>query len=115
MSRRTVLFCALVAALFVMGACQRTPPASSRTGSASRAVDDSNSALERATAGGRIESYYDVVDRAAPAVVTIRSARHVRSSQQNPFLEDPFLRRFFGDQMPQGGRGELQQALGSGV
>ena len=68
---------------------------------------------------GAILSYADVVDRVAPAVVTIRSSRRVRAPQQFPFMEDPFFQRFFGGGLPGGGsRGggtQVQQALGSGV
>ena len=63
-------------------------------------------------------SYADVVDRVAPAVVTIRSARRARAPKQFPFLDDPFFRRFFGDRGRQGsGRGpeSVQQGIGSGV
>ena len=64
------------------------------------------------------ESYGDVVDRAAPAVVTIRSARRIRAPQQFPFLDDPFFRQFFGDRNRDRSREDrplLQRALGSGV
>jgi len=71
---------------------------------------------EGAFPSGRIDSYADVVDRAAPAVVTIRSNRRARAPQQFPFLDDPFFRRFFGSRAPQGdGRAPVEHALGSGV
>jgi Do/DeqQ family serine protease len=59
-----------------------------------------------ALAGG---GYADVVDRVAPAVVTVRSQRvtRVRNQGQDPFEE------FFGRRMPQQPR--RQGALGSGV
>jgi serine protease Do len=61
--------------------------------------------------------YADVVSRVTPAVVTVRSERTARASQ-NPLLDDPQLREFFGDrlpQIPQEGRGHKQRGLGSGV
>jgi len=63
------------------------------------------------------QSYADIVDRVAPAVVTIRSARRVRAAQQFPFQDDPFFRNLFGNRQPQprNDRGYLEQALGSGV
>ncbi|MBZ5624029.1 MAG: DegQ family serine endoprotease [Acidobacteriia bacterium] len=65
---------------------------------------------------GPLLSYADVVDRVAPAVVTIRSSRRVRAPQQFPFFDDPFFRQFFGGGVPRGGgRTQVQQALGSGV
>lgn len=41
-------------------------------------------------------SYADIVDRAAPAVFALRSARRVRAARQVPFFDDPFFRQFFG-------------------
>ncbi len=64
------------------------------------------------------QSYADVVDRAAPAVVTIRSARRIRAPQQFPFFDDPFFRQFFGDRYrnsPRESRPLVERALGSGV
>jgi Do/DeqQ family serine protease len=63
-------------------------------------------------------SFADVVDRVAPAVVTIRSARRVRAPQQFPFFDDPFFRRFFGErnpETPRRGPAPVQQGIGSGV
>src|SRR3954451_5382413 len=58
-------------------------------------------------------SYAPVVQKAAPSVVNVYAARIVEN--RNPFMEDPFLRRFFGG----GGGGmpqeQVQRALGSGV
>jgi Do/DeqQ family serine protease len=64
------------------------------------------------------QSYADVVDRVAPAVVTIRAAKRVRAPQQFPFSDDPFFRQFFGDRFgnsPRQNRPQLERALGSGV
>jgi len=76
------------------------------------------------------DGYADVVDRVAPAVVTIRSAKRVRAAQQFPFMDDPMLRQFFGNGgngvSPRGRRGngngngnndrsQMEHALGSGV
>ena len=62
-------------------------------------------------------SYADVVERAGPAVVTIRAARRARAPQQHPFFDDPLFRDFFGGILP-GARGSaprMQMGLGSGV
>lgn len=64
------------------------------------------------------DSYADLVDRVAPAVVTIRSAKRARAPQQYPFFDDPFFRQFFGDQYrnrPREDSSRLQRGLGSGV
>jgi Do/DeqQ family serine protease len=66
---------------------------------------------------GPILSYADVVDRVAPAVVTIRSSKRVRAPQQFPFFDDPLFRQFFGGGNPRsrGGSTQVEHALGSGV
>jgi serine protease Do len=80
--------------------------------------------ITHAIAGGR-DSYADIVDVVAPAVVTIRTegkARMQPTQFEGP--DDDFFRRFFGDQFGQGNgmprmprmpRGGKQRALGSGV
>jgi len=62
-------------------------------------------------------SYADVVQRVAPAVVTVRSAKRVRVSAQSSFGSDDFLRRFFGGGGILGQRSpeEVERSLGSGV
>jgi Do/DeqQ family serine protease len=65
------------------------------------------------------DSYADVVERVAPAVVTIRSARRVHAAQQFPFFDDPFFQQFFGNPNRSRSRREdrplVEHALGSGV
>jgi serine protease Do len=64
------------------------------------------------------QTYAPVVQRVAPAVVTIRSARRVRAAQQYPFQKDPFFRWFFGGSTgPANGQQQqrVEEALGSGV
>jgi Do/DeqQ family serine protease len=58
-------------------------------------------------------SFAPVVKRAAPAVVNIYVRGRVQTAQ-NPLLDDPFFRRFFGDRfnLPQE---RMQNSLGSGV
>jgi Do/DeqQ family serine protease len=58
-------------------------------------------------------SYAPVVQKAAPSVVNVYAAKIV--ANRNPFMDDPFFRRFFG-----GGSGgmpqeQVQRSLGSGV
>ncbi|HEX2655794.1 MAG TPA: DegQ family serine endoprotease, partial [Xanthobacteraceae bacterium] len=57
-------------------------------------------------------SYAPVVKRVTPSVVNVYAAKVVEN--RNPFMEDPFFRRFFG-----GGGGpvpqQVQRSLGSGV
>jgi Do/DeqQ family serine protease len=70
--------------------------------------------VERA-ANGSVDSYAGVVQRVAPAVVTIASERRVgRISQEIP--DHPLLREFFGDQFGQRRVPERREGgVGSGV
>ena len=61
-------------------------------------------------------SYADLVNKVAPAVVTIRSTERTRAAQQFPFMDDPNFRDFFGDRMPQQQQTPQRvQGVGSGV
>ncbi len=58
-------------------------------------------------------SYADAVERAAPAVVNIFTAKRVTERDLSPLFDDPIFRRFFGDPPQQ--RERTQTSLGSGV
>src|SRR5690349_16416914 len=102
------------AARFVTAADRSLAPAATVTTPITHAIDGSR------------DSYADVVNVVAPAVVTIRTEGRAKASPaqfQGP--NDEFLRRFFGDQfgdegedtVPQGRQPRTfkQRALGSGV
>jgi Do/DeqQ family serine protease len=61
-------------------------------------------------------TFAPLVKRTAPAVVNVFTKRTVRNAV-SPLFNDPFFRRFFGDQFPgaQAGPESVQTALGSGV
>ena len=60
-------------------------------------------------------SYAAAVDRAAPAVVNVNTARVV-TVQPNPFFVNPLFQQFFGNIGPQGPPDKrLETSLGSGV
>jgi S1-C subfamily serine protease len=75
-------------------------------------------AEERTVPGSTAEmqlSFAPVVQRTAPAVVNVYAQR-VAVSQGNRFFDDPFFRRFFGDDGSFGRpRERVQNSLGSGV
>ncbi|MCZ4065433.1 Do family serine endopeptidase [Oxalobacter aliiformigenes] len=56
-------------------------------------------------------SYREAVSRAMPAVVNIYTTKEIRQPQ-SPLLDDPFLKRFFGERFNDT---EKQMSLGSGV
>ncbi len=59
-------------------------------------------------------SYADAVSVAAPAVVNINTRKKV-VQQASPLFNDPFFRRFFGEQFGIGPREREEASLGSGV
>ena len=62
-------------------------------------------------------SYAPVIKRVTPSVVTIESTRTI-ATRQNPYFDEDFLRRFFGDpSRPEQRRSRKRTAesLGSGV
>ncbi|MBF2067388.1 MAG: trypsin-like peptidase domain-containing protein [Calothrix sp. C42_A2020_038] len=54
------------------------------------------------------------VNRVGPAVVRIDTERTVARRAVDPFFDDPFFRRFFGDSLPQQLPPQQQRGLGSG-
>jgi serine protease Do len=69
--------------------------------------------------GRFITSFAPVVKQVAPSVVSVETLSKARSAQRNPFLDDPFFRRFFGEEFGQN-RGRAtpqprQMGVGSGV
>lgn len=58
-------------------------------------------------------SYADAVEKAAPAVVNIHTAK-VITHRVHPLLKDPIFQKFFGDRFAKA-RKEIQTSLGSGV
>ena len=63
-------------------------------------------------------SFAPLVKRTAPAVVNIYTRKVVRTRAVSPLFNDPFFRRFFGDQLggiPGRSQKQVQNSLGSGV
>lgn len=65
-----------------------------------------------ASAVANAGSYRNAAKRAMPSVVNIFTTKEARQPK-SPFMDDPFFKRFFGEQ--QGGQNEKQFSLGSGV
>src|SRR5690606_35906990 len=60
-------------------------------------------------------SFAPVVRKVAPAVVNIYTKRVVETRPISPLFNDPFFRRFFGDDFQVGPQKRVLGALGSGV
>jgi serine protease Do len=92
--------------------CSRAASNPQQVASAVTAAAPVNSAAPAAA----VNSYADVVARVAPAVVTVRSEIRVRPAQQQPFMDDPFFRQFFGDRVPREDQTpRREEGTGSGV
>jgi serine protease DegQ len=61
--------------------------------------------IQRAPSGS-ILSYSDAAKRATPAVVNIVANKRSALPANHPLLDDPFFKRFFGDQLPGGPNGQ---------
>lgn len=107
MAKKSVIGLILMALI----ACQRAEPPQSKPESPPAAAAPR---LDRdSTPAG---SYAPIVDRVAPSVVTIRSARRLRAPRQFPFSNDPRLGELFGGLFgAPGGREQVRTGLGSGV
>jgi len=60
-------------------------------------------------------SFAPIVRKVAPAVVNIYTKRVVETRPISPLFNDPFFRRFFGDEFQVGPQKRVLGALGSGV
>ena len=109
----------LVVAIFVLAACKDGSNASQVSFVPSEAVSGAPAAATTTTASNGApaqNSYANIVERVAPAVVTVRAASRARAPQQHPFLDDPAFREFFGDRLPQQPQQPRRQSsLGSGI
>src|SRR3990170_1758434 len=87
----------------------------------SRAQNESKPA-ERPALLGAAPNFVEVSKAVKPAVVNISTTRLIKGeeggAQTNPFFEDPFFRRFFGDEFYrqfEAPRQRKEESLGSGV
>jgi Do/DeqQ family serine protease len=109
------IFAALSIVLLLL-ACQRKEPPAPPPAPPSAPPQPKAQAAEPNRVSAQA-SYADVVERAAPGVVTIRAERRARAPRQHPFFSDPLLRELFGGILPgaQQRGPQVQMALGSGV
>ena len=67
----------------------------------------------RSTPSAPLDSYATAVKNAAPAVVNIQTTTII-TEKQNPLMNDPAFRQFFGDRLGKP-RKQMESSLGSGV
>ncbi|MEA1962020.1 MAG: trypsin-like peptidase domain-containing protein [Bacillota bacterium] len=56
----------------------------------------------------------DIVEKEGPAVVNIEAKVKVDSAVNNPFMNDPFFRQFFGQQLPTMPQDRYETGIGTG-
>lgn len=85
-------------------------------------AQNQNRVADRAPIVGTAPNFVEVAKAVTPAVVNIATTRVIKSEEGrgpgNPFFEDPFFRRFFGDEFYrqfEAPRQRKEQSLGSGV
>ena len=88
------------------------PTRTGQPGEAPRFTILQEAAPPGAPAGPRTDSYNGAVRKAAPSVVNVFTSKEAKV-QRNPLMNDPLLRRFFGDQL--GNDTQRASSLGSGV
>ncbi len=100
-----------------ISACRKEPQSQTTPSPSSAPAPAVNHASGENRPSGPPFSYADVIEKAGPAVATIRSERRVRAPRQFPFFDSPLFRDFFGGQLPQSRSNppQVQVALGSGV
>ena len=100
-----------------ISACRKEPQTQNTPSPSTAPAPAVNGASGENKPSGPQFSYADVIERAGPAVVTIRSERRLRAPRQFPFFDNPLFRDFFGGQLPQSRSNppQVQMALGSGV
>ncbi len=98
--------------LFAATAVKATAPAAPETsGPATSLSNDANKS-------GAVNSYASAVQKVMPSIVNVFSSKKVPNERiVQPFLDDPFFRRFFGDDLPNNRqpRERQERSLGSGV
>jgi serine protease DegQ len=88
--------------------------ASGSLGSRVRSASSTVQMQEAAPGAPTPNSYRDAARQAMPSVVNIFTTTEARP-QKNPFMDDPFFKKFFGDQFEDQQQDDKQSSLGSGV
>jgi len=111
LSAAFILFLGVVVGLAISSRLDLTSPLTAKGGQVSSRSVEVLTQLSDALS--------EVAGIATPSVVNISTTRVVKQAEQAPFdfFDDPFFRRFFGDQFPQPNapKEHKEQSLGSGV
>ncbi len=110
LSAAFILIIGVFVGLVLSSRLQITSPLTARTQISSRSI---------ATLSQLSDALAEVAGVATPSVVNIATTRVIKSGDETPFdfFDDPFFRRFFGDQFPHPNvpKERKEQSLGSGV
>src|SRR5690606_35186045 len=105
-------FCIVIAAPFILGKMNVYSPLQAE--SIAEPIKKDQPQVTAVPIGFQVFSYADAVEKAAPAVVSIKTTKEVAISA-HPFMQDPFFRHFFADPNMMEPDSREQQGLGSGV
>ncbi|NTW58807.1 MAG: DegQ family serine endoprotease [Nitrospirae bacterium] len=110
LSAAFILIIGVFVGLALSSRLEMTSPLTAKSQVSSRSVE---------TLSQLSDALSEVAGVATPSVVNIASTRVIKQSEQAPydFFDDPFFRRFFGDQLPRPNapKEQKEQSLGSGV
>lgn len=105
-----ILAAGIIIGLVVSSRLELTTPLAAKNQVSARSVD---------TLTQLSDALSEVAAVATPSVVNISTTRVIKAREESPFdfFDDPFFRRFFGDQVPHPNvpRERKEQSLGSGV
>ncbi|MFA7268212.1 MAG: Do family serine endopeptidase [Sterolibacterium sp.] len=107
---QTVTFC--VAALFVIQTLKPEWLPRNAGGNAANIVAVQEASPGTVSDARKLGSYSDAAKRALPSVVHVYTSQEIKTPN-NPFLNDPFFRHFFGDRLDM--QPQRRSGLGSGV
>jgi len=116
------MICAIGFLLIALVQCSQGPGDSGPIAQAtvSAAQPSSSGTMVKVSTAGLLsnDTFIRVSKEAMASVVNISSTRKVEGAQRSPFFDDPFFRRFFGEEFERRFRQpeeRLEQGLGSGV
>ena len=76
---------------------------------------NANAQLPERVGSTPVPSLAPIIKKTSPAVVNIATNGTIKEQGRNPLLDDPFFRRFFGEEGRHGPRERQFQSAGSGV
>ena len=109
----SILTLGILIGLLAGSKTEPVPPLQTLPAFAATTAAADNSVVSNQSAAALEAQFSAAVKHAMPAVVSVLSSKTVKVEDNLP--NDPFLRRFFGDMMPENAPPQKERGLGSGV